>query len=47
MTDYIVPILLLLICSIALGRRESAYDIMLSGAKDGLSILLSIVPALI
>ena len=47
MTDYIVPILLLLICAIALGRRESAYDIMLSGAKDGLSILLSIVPALI
>lgn len=47
MTDYIVPILLLLICSIALGRKESAYDIMLSGAKDGLSILLSIVPALI
>ncbi len=47
MTDYIVPILLLLICAIALGRRESAYDIMLSGAKDGLNILLSIVPALI
>lgn len=47
MTDYIVPILLLLICAIALGRKESAYDIMLSGAKDGLSILLSIVPALI
>ena len=47
MTDYIVPILLLLICATALGRKESAYDIMLSGAKDGLSILLSIVPALI
>ena len=47
MTDYIVPILLLLICAIALGRKESAYDIMLSGAKDGLRILVSIVPALI
>ena len=47
MTDYIVPILLVLICAIALGRKESAYDIMLSGANDGLKILLSIVPTLI
>ena len=47
MTDYIVPLLLLLICAVALGKRESGYDIMLSGAKDGLQILLSIVPSLI
>ena len=47
MTDYIVPLLLLLICMIALGKRESGYDIMLSGAKDGLQILLSIIPSLI
>ena len=47
MIDYIVPLLLFFICAIALGKRENAYDIMLSGAKDGLSILLSIVPTLI
>lgn len=47
MADYIVPILLLITCALALGKRESAYDIMLSGAKDGLEILLSIVPALV
>lgn len=47
MTDYIVPILLFVICAIALGRKESAYDIMLSGVNDGLKILLSIVPTLI
>lgn len=47
MTDYIVPLLLFLICAIALGKKENAYDIMLSGAKDGLQILLSIVPTLI
>ena len=47
MTDYIVPLLLFLICAIALGRKENAYDIMLTGAKDGLQILLSIVPTLI
>ena len=47
MTDYIVPLLLLGICAMALGKKENAYDIMLSGAKDGLKILLSIVPTLI
>ncbi len=47
MTDYIVPLLLFLICAVALGKKENAYDIMLSGAKDGLQILLSIVPTLI
>ena len=47
MTDYIVPILLVFICAIALGKRENAYDILLSGAGDGLRILLSIVPSLI
>ena len=47
MTDYIVPLLLLGICAMALRKRENPYDIMLSGAKDGLRILLSIVPTLI
>ena len=47
MTDYIVPLLLFLICAIALGKKENAYDIMLTGANDGLKILLSIVPTLI
>jgi spore maturation protein B len=47
MTDYIVPLLLFIICALALGKKESGYDIMLDGAKDGLKILVSIVPALI
>ena len=47
MTDYIVPLLLFLICAVALGKKENAYDIMLTGAADGLRILLSIVPSLI
>jgi spore maturation protein B len=45
--DYLVPILLLLCCAVALGKRENAYDIMLSGAGEGLKLLLPIVPALI
>lgn len=47
MADYIVPILLLITCTLALRKRENAYDILLSGAKDGLEILLSIVPTLV
>ena len=47
MVDYLVPLLLLVCCAVALGKRENAYDTLLSGAGDGLKILLSIAPALI
>lgn len=47
MTDYLVPGLLLIVSAIALGKRENAYDLMLSGAAEGLKLLVSIVPALI
>ncbi len=47
MTDYIVPILLFLICAAALGKKENPYQLMLTGAKDGLSVLYSIFPALV
>lgn len=47
MTDYIVPFLLLAVTIAALRKRECAYDLLLSGAADGLKILVSIVPALI
>ena len=47
MTDYIVPVLLLLTTSLALHRKENAYDILLQGAADGLRLLANILPALI
>ncbi len=47
MIDYIVPLLLFCLCAAALGKRESAYDLMLSGAADGLKLLLTILPALV
>ena len=47
MTDYIVPIVLLVSCVIALHKKENAYDLMVIGAKDGLTLLLSIVPTLV
>ena len=47
MTDYVVPILLLLASLLALHRKENAYDLLLNGAADGLRLLASIIPALI
>jgi len=47
MTDYIVPVLLLLTSLLVLRRQENSYDLLLSGASDGLKLLVSIVPALI
>ncbi len=47
MGDYIVPALLLAASLLSLRRRENTYDILLSGAADGLKLLASIIPALI
>ena len=47
MTDYIVPGILLFASAAALRKRESAYDLMLEGAAEGLKLLASILPALI
>ena len=47
MTDYIVPGLLFLLAAIALRKKESAYDLMLEGAEEGLHLVISILPSLI
>lgn len=47
MTDYIVPLILLTTCALALRKKEDAYGLMLEGAADGLKLLASIVPTLI
>lgn len=47
MVDYIVPILLLSVCCLALRKQENAYDLLLSGGMEGLKLLASIVPSLV
>ena len=47
MTDYLVPLVLLISSALALRRKENAYDILLKGTAEGLQMLLSIVPALV
>ena len=47
MTDYIVPILLFMACALALRRGENAYDCMLTGAAEGLKLMVTLIPALV
>ena len=46
-TDYLIPILLLSACLVALRKKENAYDLLLDGAKDGLKLLITLVPTLV
>ena len=47
MTEYIIPSTLLAVSIVSLNKKENTYDRLLTGASQGLKILLSIVPALI
>jgi len=47
MTDYLIPLLLLGLSLLALGRRKNYYDWLLSGAAEGLGLVKTILPSLI
>ena len=47
MIDYIVPLLLLFSCCLALRKKENTYNLLLSGATDGLKLLLTLIPTLV
>ena len=47
MTNYIVPILLMVASLFAMRKRENSYDLLLSGAADGLKLLITILPSLV
>ena len=47
MTDYIVPLLLLVASVLALSKKENTYDLLLDGAADGLKLLITLIPTLI
>ena len=46
-SDYLVPLTLLLAALAALRRKENAYDKLLAGAGEGLKLLVGILPALV
>lgn len=45
--DYLIPVLMFLVCAIALGRKENAYDLLVIGASEGFQLLLHLIPTLI
>lgn len=47
MLDYLIPLLLLIICCLAIRQRTSPYDILLEGAAEGLTLLRSLIPSLV
>lgn len=44
---YILPILILLIFAFALLRKFNAYDAFVGGAKEGLSLFVTLFPSLL
>jgi spore maturation protein B len=47
MLDYVIPVLLLVASLLALRKKESAYDLLLDGAAEGLRLLATILPTLV
>lgn len=47
MTDYIVPLILLLTALWSLRKKENTYNLLLTGASKGLKLLATLVPTLI
>ena len=47
MTDYLVPGILILSCALALRKKENAYDLLITGASDGLKLMVNILPVLV
>ena len=47
MTDYLVPGILILACALSLRKKENAYDLLITGAYDGLLLMAKILPVLV
>jgi spore maturation protein B len=47
MTDLLVPLLLLFFSVCALRQKQDVYSLLVSGAREGLGVLLTVAPALI
>ena len=47
MIDYIVPVLLFAATAAVLRKKENAYDLMLTGAAEGLKLIIRLTPCLV
>lgn len=47
MTDYLIPMILLLASAVSLGKKENSYSLLLEGGAEGLRLLKDILPTLV
>ena len=47
MIDYLVPLILFLSAALTLRKKENPYELLLTGAADGIKLLLTLIPTLI
>ena len=47
MSSYIIPIIILLIISYGIYKKENIYEDFLDGAKEGLQIIYKVIPAIV
>ena len=45
--DYLIPLLLLTACLVALRKKENAYGLLLEGGAEGLKLLVNLIPTLV
>jgi len=45
--NYVIPLVIVIIIIAGLIRRENVFDLFMSGAKDGITVAISVLPALI
>ena len=47
MLNYVVPMLLLLVCAVTLGKKENSYQLLLEGGTEGLRLVITLIPTLV
>lgn len=47
LTNYLIPFLLLILSLYALRKKENSYDLLVDGSKEGLKLLITLIPTLV
>lgn len=45
--NYLIPFLLLILSLYALRKKENSYDLLVDGSKEGLKLLITLIPTLV
>lgn len=47
LTNYLIPFLLLILSLYGLRKKENTYDLLVDGSKEGLKLLITLIPTLV